>query len=184
MKVRVVAHDPSWCVAYQREAKRIRGALGRIVVELHHIGSTAIPGILAKPIIDLCLEVCDTRQLDGANSAMEALGYAARGEFGIPGRRLFLRDNASGIRTHHVHAFETGSPEVRRHVAFRDYMIAHPNAAEAYSRLKGQLARDHANDREAYIAGKEPFIEQYQARALVIEQYQARALVWSDLQGL
>ena len=174
MEVRVVPHDPSWSVEYQREANRIRNALGWIVVEIHHIGSTAIPGVFAKPIIDLCLEVCDTRQLDRANSAMEALGYAARGEFGIPGRRFFLRDNVSGIRTHHVHAFRTGSSEVRRHVAFRDYMIAHPHAAEAYSRLKSKLARDYANDREAYIAGKAPFIK----------EYEARALEWSNLQGL
>jgi len=166
MEVHVVAHDPSWRAEYEHEARRIRNALGEIVVDLHHIGSTAISGIPAKPVIDLCLEVCDTSQLDRENAAMEALGYMVRGEFGIPGRRFFLRDSESGVRTHHVHAFNAGSAEIHRHLAFRDYMIAHPDAAEAYGRLKSKLARDHANDREAYIAGKDPFIQQYETKAL------------------
>ena len=88
---------------------------------LHHIGSTAIPGIFAKPIIDLLLEVGNIGELDDRSSFMGELGYEAMGEFGIPGRRYDRKNNASGIRTHQVHAYESGSPEVERHIAFRDY---------------------------------------------------------------
>jgi GrpB-like predicted nucleotidyltransferase (UPF0157 family) len=135
-------------------------------VRLHHIGSTAIPGIRAKPIIDLLLEVTDVAELDGRASDMEELGYEGKGEFGIPGRRYFRKDNASGVRTHHVHAFQAGSPEVERHLAFRDYMIAHPAAAQAYSELKQELAREHPDDIGAYVAGKDPFIKEHQPRAI------------------
>jgi len=162
----VVPHDPGWRAAYQHEAARIREALGEALVAVHHVGSTAIPDIDAKPVIDLCLEVRGVGELDARVSAMEALGYVALGEYGIPRRRFFLRDDASGVRTHHVHAFAAGDPEVHRHVAFRDYMIAHPDVASAYGRLKRELARRHPDDLEAYIAGKDPFIKEWEAKAL------------------
>lgn len=135
-------------------------------MELYHIGSTAIPGIVAKPIIDLCLEASDLSRLGEKSAAMETLGYEVLGEFGIPQRRFFRRNDASKTPTHHVHAFPAGSSHVRRHVAFRDYLISHPAAAEAYGRLKLELAREHANDRDAYVAGKAPFITRTQAQAI------------------
>ena len=166
MAYRVVAHDPAWRAAYEGEAARIRRALGDALVAVHHIGSTAIPGIEAKPVIDLCLEVRSLDDLDARVEAMEALGYEVLGEFGIPRRRFFLRDDVAGVRTHHVHAFAAGDAEVRRHLAFRDYVIAHRDVARAYGRLKRELARAHPDDIEAYIAGKDPFIKEHEARAL------------------
>ena len=116
MQVKVVAHDPAWKIDFQVERQHIDRVLGDIVVCLHHIGSTAIPGIFAKPIIDILLEVDDIVRLDDMSSAMAQLGYEAMGEFGIPGRRYFRKDNASGVRTHHVHAFAQGSTEIERHL--------------------------------------------------------------------
>jgi GrpB-like predicted nucleotidyltransferase (UPF0157 family) len=166
MSVRVVAHDPGWKSEFEAEADKISGALGDLVVTLHHIGSTAIPKILAKPVIDVLLEVDGIVRLDDKSSAMEQLGYEVMGEFGIPGRRYFRRDNASGIRTHQVHAFQKDSPQIERHLAFRDYLIAHPAEARTYGELKRRLAREHPDDMEAYMDGKAPFIKEHEAKAL------------------
>src|SRR6185436_9586865 len=114
--------------------------LGNAVVAVHHIGSTAIPGIHAKPVVDILLEVTDIAQVDAATEAIERLGYEARGEFGIRGRRYFRKGDGSGESTHHVHAYRTGSRDVERHLAFRDYLIANPEEARAYSVLKQRLA--------------------------------------------
>ena len=166
MRIQVVAHDPAWRSEFEAEEKRIARALGDIVVRLHHIGSTAIPGIFAKPIIDILLEVENIVRLDEESSAMEQLGYEATGEFGIPGRRYFRKDNASSIRTHQVRAFQTGSPEIARHLAFRDYMIAHPMEAQTYGALKQRLALEHPDDMEAYMDGKDAYIKEHEAKAL------------------
>lgn len=97
---------------------------------------------------------------------MELLGYEVLGEFGIPGRRYFRRDDSAGTRTHQIHAFKAGTPDVTRHLAFRDYMIAHTTKAQAYSELKQKLAREHAGDLESYIAGKDSFVKEHEALAL------------------
>ena len=166
MRIQVVAHDPAWRDEFKAEASRITCALGDIVVRLHHIGRTAISGIFAKPIIDFLWEVDDIVELDDRSSFMEEIGYEAMGEFGIPGRRYFRKNNALGVRTHQVHAFEADSTEIERHLAFRDYMIAHPEEAQAYGDLKRKLAQEHPDDIEAYMDGKDPFIKECEAKAI------------------
>mgnify|MGYP002777060727 CR=1 FL=1 len=157
-KVEVVSHDPQWRSQFEVEATAIAAALSTNAVTVHHIGSTAIPGIYAKPIIDLLVEVHTIKQIDEQTTAMQALGYEALGEFGIPGRRYFRKHNALGDRTHHVHVFQSGSPEIKRHLAFRDYLRTHPAEAQAYSQLKQALAQQHPHDIEAYMDGKDGFI--------------------------
>ena len=165
MGVRMVPHDPNWRQEFRQEAARISAAAGSNAVAVHHVGSTAIPGIYAKPVIDLLLVVWDLAALDEKQPEMEALGYEARGEYGIPGRRFFRRDDKHGDRTHQVHAFEDGSPQIARHLAFRDYMIAHPETAQEYSDLKRELAAQHPSDIEAYMDGKNEFIQEVDKRA-------------------
>src|SRR5205085_5583576 len=118
---------------------------------IRHIGSTAIPDIYAKPVLDLLVEVRDITEVDGQSSAMESLGYEVMGEYGIPGRRYFRKDNREGIRTHHIHAFEAGSAEAGRHLAFRNYMITHPVDAQRYSELKRKLAEKHPQSIDEYM---------------------------------
>jgi GrpB-like predicted nucleotidyltransferase (UPF0157 family) len=166
MIVRVVPHDPNWSGLFGIECGRIADALGDIVAALHHIGSTAVPGIPAKPIIDMLLEVSDLGELDRRAPRMESLGYEAKGEFGIPGRRYFRRDDEHRVRTHQMHAFHFGSEDVVRHLAFRDYMIAHPQIAQSYGDLKRQLAARFPSDMEAYMDGKDAFVKEHQAKAL------------------
>ncbi len=162
----VLPHDPQWRTQFSREADTITRALGPIRHELHHVGSTSIVGICAKPIIDMLLLVDDLRALDADESALTGLGYEAKGEFGIPERRYFRKDSPEGMRTHHLHAFVFGSHGAVRHIAFRDYMNAHPDAAAEYSALKRALASHHANDAASYIAGKDAFVKHHEALAL------------------
>ena len=108
--IQVVAYDPKWPELFQIESEALAAVLGDEILRVHHIGSTAVPGLAAKPIIDILLEVKDVNTLDEYNAAMERLGYTARGEYGVPGRRFFLKGLHN--RTHHVHAFNVGSPAV------------------------------------------------------------------------
>src|SRR2546423_13276287 len=164
-KVEVVPYDPRWRDAFEAEAKHVAAALGENVVAIHHIGSTAIPNIYAKPVVDLLVEVRDIAEVDGQSSAMESLGYEVMGEYGIPRHRYFRKDNQEGIRTHHIHAFEAGSAEVERHLAFRDYMIAHPGEAQRYSELKRRPAEEHPQSMDRYVDGKDGFIKEMDRRA-------------------
>jgi GrpB-like predicted nucleotidyltransferase (UPF0157 family) len=167
MIVRVVPHDFGWARSFELERGRIERALGDVVVLLHHIGSTAVPGICAKPIIDILLEASDLADLDRRAPDMEALGYEPKGEFGIPGRRYFRRDDEQGVRTHQVHAFAAGNENIIRHLAFRDYLIAHPQIAQEYGVLKERLAARFPDDIDAYSSGKDGFVKEHQAKALL-----------------
>lgn len=165
-RVRVVPFDPAWVPAFQAEEARIVESLAHLELSIHHIGSTAVPGLAAKPVIDLLLEVRDLDALDERRSRMEALGYEAMGEFGIPGRRFFRKDDGTGERTHHVHAFVAGTADVARHLAFRDYMRTHADAARAYGELKLRIAHEHPDDIEAHVRGKDTFVKEHEAKAL------------------
>jgi GrpB-like predicted nucleotidyltransferase (UPF0157 family) len=176
IRVEVVPHNPTWRNEFGRESKQVALALGENVVAVHHIGSTAIPNIYAKPIIDLLVEVNNITQVDERNSAIEALGYEAMGEFGILGRRYFRKDNEAGVRTHHVHTFETASPEIERHLAFRDYMMAYPEDAQQYSELKRALVKKlQGSDIEGYMDGKDGFIKEMEKRAVAWSRLQKSA---------
>lgn len=161
----LAAHDPSWAARFADEASLVTAALGGVLAELHHIGSTAVPGIVAKPVIDMLAVVWSVEALDASAPALAALGYEALGEFGIPGRRYFRKDSAAGVRTHQLHAFATGSADVARHLGFRDYLRAHPRAAHAYERLKQDLAERSAGSTRAYTSGKTAFVREVERRA-------------------
>jgi GrpB-like predicted nucleotidyltransferase (UPF0157 family) len=163
-KVEVVPHDPRWARLFEEEAQRIAAILGDEVVAIYHAGSTAIPGIRAKPVIDLCVEVRDIERVDSFNDLFVEAGYIPRGEFDIPGRRFFIKETEEE-RTHHVHAYQSGHPEIKRHLDFRDYLIEHPDLARAYSELKAELARQFPTDIHAYTQGKSAFIRDMIARA-------------------
>ncbi len=165
-RVVVVPYDVRWPAMFDVEAARVRDALGDCVVAVHHIGSTSVPGLHAKPLIDMLVEATSPVEVDARNGAMAALGYEAVGEFGLPGRRFFRKDDADGDRTHHVHAYTAGNDEVKRHLAFRDFLRAHPDWSTRYGELKQRLARQHPDDIEAYMDGKDAFIQDAEARAL------------------
>ncbi|MBD2075659.1 GrpB family protein [Phormidium sp. FACHB-592] len=167
MKVEVVPPDPAWQEEFQKESRQLAWVMGENIVAIHHIGSTAIPGIYAKPIIDFLIEVKSITTTDEQNGAMAAIGYEAMGEFGLAGRRYFRKNRSPEVRTHNAHTYELGSFEIIRHLAFRDYMIAHPNDAQQYSKLKRQLAKQYSHDIEGYMDGKDKFVKIMEQKALL-----------------
>jgi|JI10StandDraft_1071094.scaffolds.fasta_scaffold833988_2 GrpB-like predicted nucleotidyltransferase (UPF0157 family) len=166
MRIVVVAPNVEWPIAFQSEAVNLREALRPNLAAIHHIGSTAIHGIVAKPTIDILLVTHSLLILDESAPALGGLGYEAMGEFGIPGRRYFRRNSAEGHRTHQIHAFQIGNPHIERYLAFRDYMNEHPGDAQSYGELKQRLATVYADDGHAYMNGKTGFINEHEAKAL------------------
>lgn len=161
----VVDYDPAWEKMFCREAQLLRQALGENLIEIHHIGSTAVPGLAAKPIIDIMPVVQSLEQLDLCNPSMEALGYECMGEFGIPGRRYFRKGGAE--RTHQIHAFcRESSHEIRRHLAVRDYLRNHPEEAARYGGLKQRLALEYPYDIDGYCDGKDAYVKRLEHNAL------------------
>ena len=163
-RIEVVNYRPAWPEEYRREAERLASALGDCLVAAHHIGSTSVPGLAAKPVIDILLEVRDLNELDTHDDAMKALDYEVMGEFGIERRRFYRK--GGNQRTHHVHAFPAGDEHVTRHLAFRDYLIAHPGVADEYAVLKQLVAKQCRHDIERYSSGKEDFVRHHQALAM------------------
>jgi len=163
-KIEVVPYDPDWSRLFKVEADEIASFFGREVVAIHHIGSTAIPGIRAKPIIDMLVEVQEIEKTDAFNEEMAKRGYQPKGEFGIAGRRFFIKEDEVN-RTHHIHVFQNGHPRIEQYLDFRDYMIAHPEEARAYSELKEELAQRFPHDIESYMAGKDSFIKEIDSKA-------------------
>lgn len=161
----VTDYHPNWPCLYEREAAEIRRILGPLLVSIHHIGSTAVPGLAAKPIIDILPVVTDIRAVDALKPAFEDIGYEYMGEFGIPGRR-YLRKGGDE-RTHQLHIFgRDHAADIRRHLAVRDYLRAHPEAARDYGELKQDLAARFPYDIEGYCDGKDAFVGALEQAAL------------------
>jgi len=162
----LVDHDPNWHRKFEAEAELVRTAFGPSAIAIHHIGSTAIPGIMAKPIIDMLVEATTVAAADERIEFLEALGYEAKGEFGIRGRRYFRKDNAYGAREYQIHAFAADSGEIGRHLAFRDFLRSNSEVAQEYSRLKRELSKQYPSDMGAYTDAKGPFIRAIEREAL------------------
>jgi GrpB-like predicted nucleotidyltransferase (UPF0157 family) len=162
--VLVVDYDPGWPAAYERERALIAEALGALLVDVEHFGSTSVPGLGAKPVIDIMAGVRDFHQGLRCVEPMEGLGYQYKGEFGIPGRHYF-RKIQDDLRSHQVHMVQAGGEFWRRHLLFRDYLRAHPDEARRYFELKLRLAEEYRHDREGYTEAKSDFIEAALAKA-------------------
>jgi GrpB-like predicted nucleotidyltransferase (UPF0157 family) len=171
----LAAYDPGWPRMAARHAKRLR-TLGPILATVHHIGSTSVPGLAAKPIIDLMPLVTALADLDRERGRIEALGYRWHGELGIPGRRYCTLADAAGTRIVQLHFFSADSPQVQRHLAFRDYLRAHPDMAGAYEREKRRARDLHPDDSHAYTDEKDAWIRKTEATALAwLAEQEARA---------
>ena len=154
----LMPHNPQWAEIFEAESAMVMAAVGDNAIAIHHIGSTAIALVVAKPIIDMLMVVQHIEDMDSRNGELEKLGYEAKGEFAIPQRRYFRKNNASGERTFHLHVYATGSHQITRHLAFRDYLRSHAELAAEYSNLKLMLARQYPHSSPSYIDGKGPFI--------------------------
>jgi GrpB-like predicted nucleotidyltransferase (UPF0157 family) len=161
----LAAYDPEWPRMAARLGEDLR-VLGATLQSVHHIGSTAVPGLLAKPIIDLVPLVNNLADLDLKRPQVEALGYRWHGEYGIEGRRFCTLCDEAGARSAHLHFFAADSPQSERHVAFRDYLRAHPRVADAYAAEKRRARDLHPDDSNAYAAEKGAWIRDAEAEAL------------------
>jgi GrpB-like predicted nucleotidyltransferase (UPF0157 family)/GNAT superfamily N-acetyltransferase len=157
-KVEVVPYNPAWPHLFESEALLIQQALGANCLELHHIGSTSVPDLAAKPIIDIIPVVQDIKLVDQAASNMEQLGYEALGESGILFRRFFIKHSDDFENKFNVHVFEKDTPDIERHLKFRDWMCSHPSDREAYATLKQELAASYPEDIMNYVFGKDAFV--------------------------
>jgi GrpB-like predicted nucleotidyltransferase (UPF0157 family) len=166
-KVELAPYSPAWQLAAREESLRLGQALEASLVEVHHIGSTAIPGIHAKPIVDLMPVVRSVSELDEKESVFRQLGYHYWGELGIPGRRYCTWDEpATGRRIFQVHCFESGSLEIERHLAFRDYLRANPATAQEYDQEKHRCRELHPDNSHAYTDAKADWIAAHLIDAL------------------
>jgi GrpB-like predicted nucleotidyltransferase (UPF0157 family) len=167
ISVELVPHSPVWAEMARSETARLKAVLGDNLLTVHHIGSTAIPGIKAKPIVDLMPIVADLVTLDAREQEVAALGYEWMGEFGLPGRRYCrLNDPVTGKRKFQLHCYEDGAGESLRHVAFRDYLRAHPEIARAYEAQKERAASLHPDDVLKYNDAKNDWIKATEKDAL------------------
>jgi GrpB-like predicted nucleotidyltransferase (UPF0157 family) len=163
---RLVEYNPEWPRLYLDEKARILAAIGPWVSRIEHVGSTAVQGLAAKPILDILVGLRDLADAGLCIPRMEGLGYEYVPEYEkeLPMRRYF-RKGPRENRTHHVHMVEEGSDFWLEHLRFRDYLRDHPKEARRYERLKRDLAARFANDRDAYTASKAEFIRSILSQA-------------------
>src|SRR5262245_16546206 len=155
--MKVVPYDPQWTADFERERERLQSALGAIARRIDHNGSTAVPGLAAKPVIDIQVSGVRLQDVQAYAPVLEELGYAHLPHADDDRCPFFYRP-AEWPHTHHVHVVESGGEEERRTLAFRDYLRRHPEAAREYAELKRDLAAQHdgltAESREAYAHAK------------------------------
>ena len=163
-KIEVVEYDPIWPHLFETERSLLFRTLGNVALGIHHIGSTAIPGLAAKPTIDILVEVTDVVALDAFNANMRAIYYEPKGESGILGRRYFKKGGIN--RTHNIHAFARTDSNVTRYIAFRDYLRAHPEVACEYAKLKNDVATKCDNDIVRYCDGKDAYVKRVEGDAI------------------
>lgn len=160
--VRLVLYRPEWQALYESEKQCLLGVVGSAILDIQHVGSTALPGGVAKPIIDIAIAVEDFEQALACVEPIQQSGYEYHGEHGIPRRHYFVRimDQPPGeqLSTHHVHMVELRSPDWQKMILFRDYLLAHPEFIAEYTELKLRLAEQFPTDRVAYTDGKSDFV--------------------------
>ena len=163
----IVNYDPKWPKLFEKEKKLILGAIGHIIIRIEHIGSTSIPGLGAKPIIDILVAI---NQLSDAKKCIEPLQmigyeYQPGHEAHIPERRYFRKGEPPTEQHYHLHMVELKSDFWKKHLLFRDHLRAHPEVSQEYQELKKQLAVEYGKNREGYTEAKTSFIESIVVKA-------------------
>ncbi|MBO7630896.1 MAG: GrpB family protein [Lachnospiraceae bacterium] len=155
----VEPYNESWQQDFLDIKAELEPALGELALRIEHVGSTSVPGLSAKPIIDIDAVMEDYSKLAAVVSALAAIGYIHEGDQGIPGREAFKYEGKEHLRKHHLYVCPADSAELHRHLTFRDYLRSHPEAVREYSRVKEEGAMLYPYDIDRYIDHKSPFIE-------------------------
>lgn len=156
--VKLKRHNPKWKVLFEKERKVLLKKFHKVILEISHGGSTAIPNISAKPIIDIFAVVPSLKKVESVRKDLEKLGYESRGEERVRERILYVKGKPA-LRTHHLQLVERKSNEWKNHILIRDYFLKYPEVAKEYAELKKKLAKKYPNDRKAYSHGKDKFIK-------------------------
>ncbi len=151
-------HHQEWGNAFEFERDNLQNLLGDIVLDIQHIGSTSIPGLAAKPIIDILMAVESLSIVENIRSTLEGVGYEYR-ENGSDDNQILFVKGSEELRTHYLHVTEYEGLIWKNDLTFRDYLRIHPEAVSAYEQLKKELAIQYADKRESYTAGKSEFIQ-------------------------
>jgi GrpB-like predicted nucleotidyltransferase (UPF0157 family) len=159
-RVELVDHDPSWANLYEQEAAKLSAIFDGAAVGIEHVGSTSVPDLSAKPVVDILIGVRELELSDEQIAALERLGYEYLGEYGLPGRLFFRKEP----RTHHIHVVEHGGEHWERQLLFRDALRSDAEERRRYDEFKRQLAAE-GHPREVYTELKTPFIRAVEARA-------------------
>jgi GrpB-like predicted nucleotidyltransferase (UPF0157 family) len=154
--ITVVDHDPAWAATFERLRARVWPVVVDLAVAIEHVGSTSVPGLAAKPVIDLDVVLRSGGDVATAVERLAALGYAHLGDLGIDGREAFAPP--PGAPDHHLYVCPPDSPALANHLALRDHLRRQPQLASAYGELKKHLATTFAHDIDGYVAGKTAFI--------------------------
>ena len=161
--VRLESYTPAWARRFAAEKRRLARYLTTRGTRVEHIGSTAVPGLAAKPIIDIAIAIPSFKRLPSVTAALERARYTYKGEYGLPGRHFYVRGEPVSF---HLHLVEHTSEHWVRWLAFRDYLRANPDDAVQYDRFKQDLAVRFASDRDAYTKAKTPFVNTMLTKAL------------------
>ena len=162
--LQILSYDETWISLFKAEAEALKLLFAENLIAIHHIGSTSIPGLAAKPIIDIMAIVKEIGVVDSLEELLSAQDYQGLGEYGIPGRRFFRKGGQD--RRYHLHVFQQDNPEIKRHLTFRDFMRQHPQLVKEYSQLKQQTAEDAPYDLQGYSSMKDQFIDRINKMAI------------------
>ena len=160
--IEVVEYQPSWVDEFQGYAERLQQALGNLAIGIEHVGSTSVPGLAAKPIIDIDIVISSRVVLGQVLRRLETIDYRHIGNDGILGREAF---QWTGKRRHHLYVCAVNAPNLHNHLIFRDYLREHSEVADVYGQLKKKLAQQYRQDADAYCEAKTDFIQQVVATA-------------------
>ena len=157
--ITVSPYNQDWPAQFERIKAFLLPHIGDIAINIHHVGSTSVPGLSAKPIIDFNIEIASMTDFPAIKKRLEALGYRHQGDYGITGREVFKPTRPDDFMEYHMYVCPTDSHEFKMHLKFRDYLRANPAAAKEYGQLKTENAIKFGNDIDAYIDGKDGFVK-------------------------
>ena len=155
-RVDVVAYDPEWPQIFERIRSYVWPAVRGVAIDVEHVGSTSVPGLRAKPVIDACIVAATSGDIQACIERLASIGYVHRGNLGVPEREAFRRPDE--LPRHHLYLSPRDSLSLKNHLGFRDYLRSHPEAAREYGELKASLARRFPEDIDSYIVGKTDFV--------------------------
>ena len=156
--IRIVTADPAWAIAFAEERQHLHATIGQLVRDIQHVGSTAVPGLDAKPIIDIAVAVASPGVIARCRPLLLALGYQDCGDGGRDGGYLFVKESLSQVRTHHLHIVTCDDPQWANYLQFRNRLRADNALRDAYGALKHRLKDDFAHNRRGYTEAKGPFV--------------------------